>query len=346
MDLKQLLKRISLLVIPLLLTLTLSSCSLLLAHLPSSDLPPADTSDSAEEPITLETLPPWSDAAFVALEFNIPAFTESDLTTEGFESYAELDELGRCGEAFALVGPETMPTEEREGIGMIKPSGWKTVRYDGLVDGKYLYNRCHLIGYQLTGENANECNLITGTRYLNIEGMLPFENDIAAYVEETGNHVLYRVTPIFEGVELVARGVVMEAYSVEDEGEGICFHVYAYNVQPHITIDYLTGESYATADAPAADAPMPVPSPPDETPEQNGTNEENSATPEDDTQSGTASNGEHVEYTYVLNKKSMKIHLPSCDGAQTMSEKNKLYFSGTLEEAIAQGYSPCGTCKP
>lgn len=192
--------------------------------------------------ITLSNLPAYSGEAYVELNDNVPNFSKSDLTTKAFEKYSELDELGRCGVAYANVCTETMPTEKRGNIGMIKPSGWHTVKYDN-VDGKYLYNRCHLIGYQLTAENANEKNLITGTRYLNVEGMLPFENMVADYVEETDNHVLYRVTPIFNGKNLLASGVQMEAYSVEDKGKGVSFNVYCYNVQPDIDIDYSNGES-------------------------------------------------------------------------------------------------------
>lgn len=174
---------------------------------------------------------------------HIPEFDESEYTTEPFERYSELDKLGRCGTAYANVCKELMPTEEREAIGHIKPSGWHTVKYPEVIEDNYLYNRCHLIGYQLTGENDNEKNLITGTRYLNVEGMLPFENMVADYVRETGNHVLYRVTPVFEGDNLVASGVQMEAWSVEDAGAGICFNVFVYNIQPGIEIDYATGES-------------------------------------------------------------------------------------------------------
>lgn len=195
-----------------------------------------------EEVITLENLPQYSGKAYVELNNNVPDFKNSELTTKAFEKYSELDKYGRCGVAYANVCSETMPTEERGTIGMVKPSGWHTVKYD-CVDGKYLYNRCHLIGYQLTAENANEKNLITGTRYLNVEGMLPFENKVADYVEETDNHVLYRVTPIFEGNNLLASGVQIEAYSVEDKGKGICFNVYCYNVQPKITINYSDGSS-------------------------------------------------------------------------------------------------------
>ena len=210
---------------------------------------PSQEQASPEKPIyTLDTLPEYSGSPYVELEGNVPSFWEAELTTTGYEVYSQLDLLGRCGEARACIGPELMPTEERGPIGMVKPSGWQTVRYDDRIDGKYLYNRCHLIGYQLTGENANEMNLITGTRYLNVEGMLPFENAVADYIQETGNHVMYRVTPIFRGLELVARGVVMEAYSVEDEGAGVCFHVYCYNVQPGVGISYLTGDSWAEED--------------------------------------------------------------------------------------------------
>ncbi len=190
----------------------------------------------------LGSIPEFTDEAYVVLNDNHPEFLEEDFNKESFEEYSELDYLRRCGMAFAKVGTETMPTEERGEIGGVKPSGWQTIKYD-IVDGKYLYNRCHLIGYQLTGENANEKNLITGTRYMNVEGMLPFENMVAEYIRETGNHVLYRVTPIFEGENLVASGVQIEAKSVEDSGEGICFNVYVYNAQPGIVIDYSNGES-------------------------------------------------------------------------------------------------------
>lgn len=288
-----------------LLILPLSGCELDLSFL------------SPPPPITLEDVPDYSGEPYVVLENGIPAFTEEEMALESFETYAPLDLLGRCGEAFALVGPETMPSEERGPIGQIKPSGWHTVRYDGLVDGNYLYNRCHLIGYQLTGENDNEQNLITGTRYMNVEGMLPFENAVAEYVEETGSHVLYRVTPVFEELELLCRGVVMEAYSIEDSGDSVSFHVYVYNVQPGITIDYATGESYLTEEAPQETPLAPV-------------------SPEEVTDT----------ITYVFNKRSMKFHLPTCESIATMSETNREDFTGTREEAIALGYAPCGQCKP
>ncbi len=197
----------------------------------------------ASATVTLADIPEYSGEPYVVLQDNWPDFDGEDMTTEAFETYSELDGLGRCGVAYANICLEIMPTESREEIGQVKPTGWHTVKYD-CVDGKYLYNRCHLIGYQLAGENANRQNLITGTRYLNVMGMLPFENMVDGYVEETGNHVLYRVTPVFDGDNLLASGVQMEALSVEDEGEGVCFNVFVYNIQPGIVIDYATGESW------------------------------------------------------------------------------------------------------
>ena len=202
--------------------------------------------DSSNE--ILSAILPYSGKPYVELNGNQPVFTEKEKKDKtAFENYSELDELERCGVAYANICKELMPTEERGAIGHIKPSGWHLIKYD-IVDGKYLYNRCHLIGFQLAGENANNKNLITGTRYLNVTGMLPFENMVADYIKETGFHVLYRVTPVFEGDDLLAKGVQMEAYSVEDEGEGICFHVFVYNVQPQIHLDYATGESWLEKD--------------------------------------------------------------------------------------------------
>ena len=234
----------ALLVAGLLVTLQLTGCSL------SSAITPTPTqsvpiSTPTVESYELDSIPAYTDEPYVLLQENVPDFDSSDFTTQAFETYAPLDELDRCGVAYANICTELMPTEERGSIGQVKPSGWHTVTYDN-VDGKYLYNRCHLIGFQLAGENANEQNLITGTRYMNVEGMLPFENQVADYVEETDHHVLYRVTPIFQGDNLVASGVQMEAWSVEDQGEGVCFNVYVYNVQPGITIDYATGESWTS----------------------------------------------------------------------------------------------------
>lgn len=195
---------------------------------------------------TIEDIPEYSGSAYVEINNNIPSFEESDYTTNPFETYSDLDSLGRCGIAYANICKEIMPSknEQRESISKIKPSGWQTAVYDDVVEGKYLYNRCHLIGYQLAGENANEKNLITGTRYMNVDGMLPFENKVADYMEKhQNNHVLYRVTPIFENENLVASGVQIEAYSIEDNGSGVCFNVYIYNIQPGIIIDYSTGKS-------------------------------------------------------------------------------------------------------
>ena len=189
-------------------------------------------------------IPPYSGSPYVKVNNNVPFFHGELPLPDGYEEYSLLDKLGRCGVAEANLSISLMPTEKRGPIGMVKPSGWHTVRYDDIIDKKYLYNRCHLIGFQLAGENANELNLITGTRYLNIDGMLSFENQLAGYVKSTGNHVRYRVTPLFEGDELVARGVLMEAESVEDNGRGVCFNVFCYNVQPGIEIDYLTGDSH------------------------------------------------------------------------------------------------------
>ncbi len=262
----------------------------------------------SEDAITLDNIPEYSGIPYVALYDNQPLFSKEDYTTKAFESYSNLDELGRCGVTFACVGVETMPTEERGSIGQVKPTGWVTAKYD-FVNGKYLYNRCHLIGFQLTGENANTSNLITGTRYMNTEGMLPFENMIADYVKETENHVLYRVTPIFKDDNLVASGVQMEAWSVEDDGDGICFNVYCYNVQPGVVIDYATGESRL------------------------------------DNESTTINEEDVNSSSYVLNTSSKKIHSPTCSGAKNMSEKNKKVVKGTqLQQYLDKGYEYCGTC--
>ena len=268
-----------------------------------------EESNSASDSYDISSIPEYDGTAYVVLNDNVPGFSEDDLTSESFESYSELDSLGRCGVAFANIGVDLMPTEDRDSISSVRPTGWQTFEYD-IVDGGYLYNRCHLIGFQLTGENANEQNLITGTRYLNVDGMLPFENMVADYITETENHVLYRVTPIFEGDNLVASGVQMEALSVEDDGEGIEFNVYCYNVQPGIEIDYATGDSWLAEEGPVE---------------------------------GTESN---VEADYVLNTNSMRFHLPSCSSVDQMSEQNRQDFHGTRESLIEQGYEPCGNCNP
>ena len=284
--------------------------------------------------ISLDQVPEYSGTAYVELEGNVPNFSGEIDTAKGTEQYSPLDVLGRCGSAFANVGLETLPTEERGAIGQVKPSGWHLVKYD-CVDGKYLYNRCHLIGYQLTGENANECNLITGTRYLNVVGMLPFENQVADYVEETGNHVLYRVTPIFQDTELVARGVQMEAWSVEDEGAGICFNVYVYNVQPGVEIDYATGESWL---AQTEEEPEP------ELPEVSIVLPESSQLPE--TSMDHIQQDQEETDGYVLNLNSRRIHRPDCSGVATMSPKNKQVTTESMSSLLERGYTPCGQCKP
>ena len=219
-----------------------------IATINATDSTTSSTNSKAEK-FDLSTIPEYTDKAYVEINNNEPYFTEEDYTTEVFEKYSEWDELGRSGVAFANVCKETMPKtgEKREDISSIRNlSGWKQKRYDNLIKDKYLYNRCHLIGWQLSAENANKNNLITGTRYLNTEGMLPFENDVAKYIDKNDkNHVLYRVTPIYDGDNLLASGVEMEAWSVEDEGTGIKFNIYCYNVQPEIVIDYATGDSHA-----------------------------------------------------------------------------------------------------
>lgn len=288
-------------------------------------LPPGQTSFS------LDSIPEFSGEPYVVLQENQPSFEDDELTTQAFESYSPLDALGRCGVAYACVGLEIMPTEERGAIGQVKPSGWHLVKYD-CVDGKYLYNRCHLIGYQLSGENANECNLITGTRYLNVTGMLPFENQVADYVEETGNHVLYRATPIFQGMELVARGVQMEAWSVEDSGAGVCFNVYVYNSQPGVVIDYATGDSWLEGEQ--TDTTGQPEQQPQDTP-GNG--------PEESTDSSVQPEGEN---TYIININSGRFHDPDCSGAASMKPENRQEYTGTRQTLIEQGYVPCGQCKP
>lgn len=286
------------------------------------------SSVQASEYETVAEVPEYSGEPYVEINENQPDFREEELTTEAYEEYSELDELGRCGEAEACVGEELMPTDERESISEVKPTGWKNETYD-TVDGGYLYNRCHLIGYQLSGENANKENLITGTRYMNTEGMLPFEDMVADYVHETENHVMYRVTPVFEGEDLVASGVQMEAESVEDGGAGICFNVYVYNVQPDITIDYATGDNWEMTE--------------EEKAEQEAQTAESARKETDSSEADTAA---AEEQTYILNKNTHKFHLPDCSGAADIKEKNREEFNGTREEVIAQGYEPCGRCDP
>ncbi len=275
-------------------------------------------SDS-ESYVTVDDVPAYSGEPYVEVNDNQPEFTEEELTTVSYEEYSELDELGRCQSAEACIGQDLMPTETRESISSVKPTGWKNKSYD-TVDGGYVYNRCHLIGFQLTGENANEENLITGTRYMNVEGMLPFEDEVAAYIKETDNHVMYRVTPVFEGEDLVASGVQMQAESVEDDGVGISFNVYVYNVQPYVVIDYKTGENWEGDEI---------------------------AEPEGKWADGTeAEPSDTKEQMYILNKNTKKFHKPECSGAKKIKAKNKGEYTGSRQTLIDEGYEPCGNCNP
>lgn len=278
---------------------------------------------------SLSDIPPFSNTPYCEVNNNKPFFTIDEITTQSYEYYPDLDSLGRCGVCIACISLDMMPTTEREGIGMIKPSGWQLSKYD-FVDGKYLFNRCHLIGYQLTGENANLNNLITGTRYMNIQGMLPYENKTADYIWSTGNHVMYRVTPIFEENNFVSTGVLMEGYSVEDNGQGICFNIFCYNAQPGVIIDYANGENQLdessdvivldpfvedTDEPPIIDREMP-------------------------------DNSDEQSQTYILNKNTKKIHYPWCSSVDDMADHNKQEYTGDINEIILQGYTPCKRCNP
>jgi DNA-entry nuclease len=282
-----------------------------------------------EDAFSYDSLASYSNAAYIVVNDNIPYFEEEELSDSSFEQYDDLDNLGRCTFALASIGQDLMPTQERGSISEVHPSGWINHTYD-FVDGSYVYNRCHLIGYQLTAENANEENLITGTRYLNTKGMLPFENMVADYIKETGNHVYYAVYPVFIGSELVARGVIMEAESVEDEGEGISFNVFCYNVQPGVSIDYATGEN-----------------------ESDGTMASSSASSSNESsKSNTSASGtQSVQVTestttYILNTNTGKFHLPGCRAIKQMKDKNKAEMQSTRDQMIAAGYDPCKICNP
>lgn len=291
-----------------------------------ADLKTSDENNENSEPstpISLDNIPEFDGVnPYVVINNGQPFFTADELKTTSFESYAELDSLGRCGITLASIGIDIMPTEDRGSIGMVKPSGWHTIKYD-IVDGKFLYNRCHLIGFQLTGENANRQNLITGTKYMNVDGMLPFENQVADYVKETENHVMYRVTPIFKGSELVARGVLIEAYSVEDNGKGICFCVYVYNNQPGIIINYANGDS-------RLDDGTEFPSSPD-----------TDTQPPEDTIPDTDKN------IYIINKSTKKVHTEECTYAKNTKEENKEIYEGYLDDLLCDGhFSACKVCNP
>ncbi len=272
--------------------------------------PPPSNELLSDRPTVWADIPSYQGDSFSLVLDGKPYFAANAITTQVFELYSNLDTKGRCGTAFACCGTALMPAGSRGDISSVKPSGWKQAQYD-FVDGKYLYNRCHLIGWQLSGEDANKGNLITGTRYMNTEGMLPFENMVADYIKETNNHVMYRVTPWFYGNELVARGVQIEAYSVEDSGEGICFNVFCHNVQPGVTLNYADGSSTLESTV---------------------------------TTTTTTTTATQRAETYVLNTNTKKIHHPDCRSVKSIKAENRRDFNGTLSELLGLGYSTCGNC--
>ncbi len=288
-----------------------------------SAAPAASASSNTENTEADLALLKYSGKPYAVVNGGIPSFSQTG--TASWERYGELDRLGRCTAAEACIGRDIMPTLTRGPIGQIKPTGWHTAKYD-FVDGKYLYNRCHLIGFQLTGENANERNLITGTRYLNTKGMLPFENMVADYIKDTGNHVMYRCTPVFAGNELVARGVHLEAYSVEDNGDGICFNVFIFNVQPGVKIDYLTGESSLEGESTTTPTPKP------------------SVTPKPTPKPSPSSTAQ--AQSYVLNTKTHVFHYASCRHVSSIKDANRKNFTGSRDALISDGFKPCGSCHP
>ncbi len=356
-------KRITLLTINMLLciTLVLTSCSGIreakdgTSHAETAS---AHTNSDSSAAISDDELFEDKNNSFCIVNNNVPFFFDSELTTEPYQHYSELDRLGRCGTAAAVIGKETLPTEERGRIGNIKPSGWHTVKYNDIIEGNYLYNRCHLIGYQLSGENANERNLITGTRFLNVSGMLPFENRVTEYVSETGNHVLYRVTPKFDKDNLLADGVLIEAKSVEDSGAGLQFCVFCYNIQPGITIDYATGNSKVYDGTPIAatvepesdrssedvseSSTEPTISDTPETSADTDTSQENA--PTDTSPAETPDTVEDIPREYIVNNGTKKFHLPDCPSVDDIKEKNKYAYYGTQSELIENGYAPCQRC--
>lgn len=294
--------------------------------------------------VSLDAIPAYDGKAYVAVNNNEPFFTDSDMTTTAFENYSDLDSLGRCGVAYANICKEIMPTEKRGKIGMIKPSGWHTVKYDVIKD-RYLYNRCHLIGYQLAGENANPKNLITGTRYLNVEGMLPFENLVADYVNNTGNHVLYRVTPMFSGSNLVANGVLIEAKSVEDNGGGILFNVYCYNVQPGVGINYENGDSWLDGTTPQnegsqSSAGSVAGASAGDIGSSSSTTGSSSSGSDSSAVENSVSDSSNSETMVHITATGKKYHRAGC---RTLKKSDT---EVTLDEAKSMGLSPCGICNP
>lgn len=379
---------IGLLVFILMSMTSLTGCSILTGR---------DAGDNSDY-VVLEDIPDWDGDEghpYIEINGNVPEFEEDEVSwaeqaadsdamrsdsedtgsgasepdTE-YEVFGSMDKLGRCGSAVACVGRETMPEGERGSIGMVKPSGWQLDKYDFIDNGGYLYNRCHLIGWQLTGQNEEERNLITGTRYMNTVGMLPFENEVAEYVRSTGNHVLYRVTPIFKGKDLLARGVEMEAYSLEDDGAGVSFNVFCYNVQPGVSIDYKKGENELDeltlpvgiaageklTEEDALDDSQADPNKADST--ENGSDPskaggtENGSDPDRSDSSGSGSGESYPDLdvpdgvTYILNTNTMRFHRIDCKGAQTIKEHNREWFYGTRDEAMEKGFVPCGMCNP
>ncbi len=315
---------------------------------------------------SINDMPAYAGSSFITVDENEPSFSKDVMNTESFENYSNLDSLGRCQSAFANLCQDLMPTQERGAIGQVKPSGWHTVKYNDIIDGNYLYNRCHLIGYQLAGENANTKNLITGTRWLNVEGMLPFENAVADYIKESDNHVLYRVTPIFEGDNLVASGVEMEAESVEDQGKAISFHVYVYNIQPGITINYADGTSSQDSDYKQE---IELAEKNQEILEDNidtivtgqtkvvsdisGISVQNNAgsasektTAASTEEKQTAAQSESASQHYILNTNTKKFHVQGCKSAKKISSKNAQEYDGSRQELIDMGYEPCKNCNP
>ncbi len=285
-----------------LLVLLVIFCFFINACAPMEELGYLKQSETGKTSFSISDIPEYSGEPYVVINENQPNFAEEDMTSESFETYSELDALGRCQVAYANVGQDLMPTEKRGNISQVKPTGWHTVKYD-IVEGKHLYNRCHLIGYQLTAENANERNLVTGTRYMNVDGMLPFENIVADYVKETNSHVLYRVTPIFEGNDLVVKGVQMEGYSVEDKGESVCFNVFVYNVQPGVSIDYATGDSKL-----------------------------------DSSDNNSETKAEEAQIEIRGNSKSKIYHCPGQAAYEEMADSKNLVIFHSEKEAIDAGY--------
>ena len=297
----------------------------------------------------LADIPEYAGYAFCYVNGNKPDFREDEIWKATQESLDPLDDLGRCGTANSCIGRDGMPTEGRGDISEVHPTGWHTDRYD-FVEGEALYNRCHLIAHQLSGDDAVPRNLITGTSYMNRDGMLPFEVTIGDYVRATGNHVMYRVTPIFSGDELIARGVHMQAISVEDGGEDLAFNVYCYNVQPGIDIDYKTGDNELSEDKTLLEDYQAgkfamTPNTLGVIPDAEGTaaaSEEAQAPASGDGQN----DGNSHEVTYVLNTNTHKFHYPDCKSVNAMKDKNKEYTSETRDEVINRGYDPCGNCHP